>query len=140
MTKKSKSSFLRSLTTRTGSLRERVGSTARRNLNTVLDVVDEFERKGGFRALVEEGARASERALVGGPYDAKSLRQYYANLEVPYGSDRGTVKRSYRRLMRKYHPDRHSGDPERERLATELSQELTRAYDAVLDHLKQRNH
>jgi curved DNA-binding protein CbpA len=42
-----------------------------------------------------------------------------------------TVKESYHRLMQKYHPDRFADDPEMQKKATELSQELTRAYEAV---------
>lgn len=117
-------------------LGDRVGAAAKRNLNSMLDAVDDFEKRGGLAQLLEESRRMSERALLGAPYDGKSMRQYYANLEVEMGDDAATVKRSYRRLMRKYHPDRHSGDPERERLATEISQELTRAYDAVMEHIK----
>lgn len=119
-----------------GGLGQRVGSAARRNLNAVLDVVDDFEKRGGFSQVLEQSRRISERALIGSAYDGKSMRQYYANLEVEMDADQATVKRSYRRLMRRYHPDRHSGDPERERLATELSQELTRAYDAVIENIK----
>lgn len=112
-------------------LRDKLGETAKKNLNQLLDAVDDFESRGGFNSLVDQLQAQS----VGG-HDRKPLRQYYANLEVPYGADMDTVKKSYRRLMRRYHPDRHSGDPDRERLATELSQELTRAYDAVVEHLR----
>ena len=119
-----------------GGLGERVGGAARRNLNAVLDAVDDFEKRGGISQVLEESRRMSGRTLLGAPYDGKSMRQYYANLEVDMDADQATVKRSYRRLMRRYHPDRHSGDPEREKLATEISQELTRAYDAVMENIK----
>ena len=117
---------------------EGVADTAKRNLNAVLDAVEDFEERGGLNAFLDELSPGAGR-LLGGPYDGKSLRQYYANLETPYGSDVATVKKNYRRLMRKYHPDRHSGDPEREKLATEISQELTRAYDVVCNHLRARS-
>ena len=38
--------------------------------------------------------------------------------------------------MRKYHPDKHSADADTEALATELTQELTRAYRAIESYLK----
>jgi hypothetical protein len=117
---------------------QKLGDAAKRNLNGVLDAVDGFEKRGGFTRVIEDSRRLSHQALLGGPYDGKSLARYYANLEVEMGADKATVKRSYRRLMRKFHPDRHSGDPERERLATEISQELTRAYDMVMGHLERR--
>ena len=53
---------------------------------------------------------------------------YYANLEVPYGADWETVRKSWRRLLKKYHPDLHGDDPEKRRIANELTAELTRAY------------
>ncbi|HKA90418.1 MAG TPA: J domain-containing protein [Haliangiales bacterium] len=59
------------------------------------------------------------------------LAQYYARLELAYGADYAAVKASYRRLMRKYHPDLHGGSPERHRAATEVSQQLTQAYNEL---------
>jgi DnaJ-domain-containing protein 1 len=59
------------------------------------------------------------------------VAQLYAQLECPYGSDLATVRKQYRALMLKYHPDMHSGNPEKQRLATELSQRLTTAYNEL---------
>ena len=123
-----------------GGVSKRLGASARRNLNQMLDRVDEFEKRGGVTRLIEDSRRMSQQVLLGAPYDGKSLASYYANLEVEMGADQATIKRSYRRLMRKYHPDKHSGDPERERLATEICQELTRAYDTVMAHLARRGY
>lgn len=57
--------------------------------------------------------------------------QYYANLEIPQGSDLNTARRAWKRLMKRYHPDLHSGDPERVKVANELSAKLTEAYRAL---------
>ena len=54
-----------------------------------------------------------------------AIRKAYAALEVPPGSDFETVRKSYRRLMRKYHPDLHAGTPDKNRAATDLTQRLT---------------
>lgn len=59
------------------------------------------------------------------------LAQYYANLEIPQGSDLHTARRAWKRMMKQYHPDLHSGDPERVKLANELSAKLTEAYRAL---------
>ena len=56
------------------------------------------------------------------------LARYYANLEVPYGSDLETVERAWKRLLRRYHPDRHATDQERQGIANDLVKELNRAY------------
>jgi DnaJ-domain-containing protein 1 len=83
-----------------------------------------------------EGARGpgSSRARTT-PAD-EELRRAYAALEVPFGSDFATVRKSYRTLMRKYHPDRHTGSPEKQKAATELAQKLTQAYELLEKKLR----
>lgn len=120
------------------------GKRARDRLNSLLDRINEFEGDGGwsaaFQRTLDRLQREQERLRrdVGrdGPlaYVAK-IRQAYARLEVPVGSDWETVRRSYRQLMRRYHPDRHADDPERERLATKIAQNLTVSYDLLERHL-----
>ncbi len=56
----------------------------------------------------------------------QQLAQYYMNLELPVGAPLDDVRRAYRDMMRKYHPDKHAGDPTRHKAATELAQSLTR--------------
>lgn len=64
------------------------------------------------------------------------IRRFYANLELPDGASLDEVKAAYRRLMRRYHPDKHHGDPERAAAATRLAHELRQAYEGLLRHLK----
>jgi curved DNA-binding protein CbpA len=70
------------------------------------------------------GAEPPRRTAAG---DA-AIRKAYAALEVPPGSDFETIRKAYRRLMRKYHPDLHRGSAEAQRAATDLAQRLTEAY------------
>jgi len=56
------------------------------------------------------------------------LAGYYANLDLPYGANLAAVKAAWKRLMKKYHPDRHAQDPAKRQVANELCAELTRAY------------
>ena len=53
--------------------------------------------------------------------------EYYANLELPPGSSFEEVKRAYRRLLKKYHPDKHFGKDVSEH-AEKISQRLNEAY------------
>ncbi len=117
--------------------RSRLERRMRQNLNKILDGVAEFERQGGFQRVAQDlGFDEIGGQLNPGAGDGqKTIRQYYANLEVPMGADLDTVKDSYRRLMRKYHPDKHADDPQMEELATQLSQELTVAYNAIESYL-----
>jgi DnaJ-domain-containing protein 1 len=61
----------------------------------------------------------------------REVRQYYANLELPFGASLEEVKHAYRRLMRQYHPDKHEDDAARRQVATQLSQKLTVAYNEL---------
>jgi len=61
---------------------------------------------------------------------------YYANLELPYGSDLDAVRNAWKKLLVKYHPDRHCADPEKQRMATELAKGLNHAYRELEKHLK----
>ncbi len=46
------------------------------------------------------------------------------------------LKKSFRRLMRKHHPDLQAAHPERQRAATELTKKLTGAYQEIEKHLQ----
>ena len=65
------------------------------------------------------------------------LARWYANLEIPYGSDVETAKKAWRRLMKRYHPDLHSTDLEKKEIANELTRKLTSAYQELEKRLKQ---
>ncbi|MCU1281039.1 MAG: heat shock protein DnaJ domain protein [bacterium] len=71
----------------------------------------------------------------GPPIGDKRLRELYAQLEVPYGGSFEDVKKSFRRLMRKYHPDLHAGNPQKHKTATQLTMSLTQAYNELELHL-----
>ncbi len=128
------------------NFKDRFVRAVRANLNDVLDRIKDFEEHGGFDKIFEGSwdQLGSDTDGHGGQSGAhqttrsgqKTIREYYANLEVPYGSDLETVKESYRRLMRRYHPDRYANDSDMEEIATELSQELTQAYHAVKSWLE----
>lgn len=61
----------------------------------------------------------------------ESLRQDYANLQVAFGAPFSEVKRAYKRLLHQYHPDRFSGDPEKQRTATRITQTITASFRRI---------
>jgi DnaJ-domain-containing protein 1 len=69
------------------------------------------------------------------PGSERRMRELYAQLEVPYGAPFDEVKKSFRRLMRKYHPDLHVGNPQKQKTATQLTMSLTQAYNEIEQHL-----
>ncbi|MCA9520040.1 MAG: DnaJ domain-containing protein [Myxococcales bacterium] len=80
--------------------------------------------------------RAKQQARAHDP--RSELAKHYANLELPLGASKDEVKTSWRKLMRKYHPDMHNTDPEKHRIATELTQRLTESYRFLSKHLEGR--
>jgi DnaJ-domain-containing protein 1 len=68
--------------------------------------------------------------------DSGAVRRAYAALEVPPGSDFETVRRAYRTLMRKYHPDLHTSTPEKQKAANEIAQKLTDSYKLLEKRLR----
>ena len=112
------------------------------------ELAAEIERRRKARAEVEEAVHGTRRTAPPPPRTPpprtpprtasgdEAIRKAYAALEVPAGSDFETVKKSYRRLMRKYHPDLHGGAPEKSRAATDLTQRLTQAYKTLEKHLR----
>ena len=89
----------------------------------------------GPSTTADSSARASTGAPARKPAPDDELRRAYAALEVPFGSDFATVRKSYRALMRKYHPDRHTESPEKQKTATELAQKLSQAFQ-VIEHVQ----
>ncbi|ACF15039.1 heat shock protein DnaJ domain protein [Chloroherpeton thalassium ATCC 35110] len=65
---------------------------------------------------------------------------YYANLELPYGADLDAVRKAWKKMILRYHPDKHAGDLEKQRLATELTKGLNHAYKELEKHLKKSFH
>ncbi len=89
--------------------------------------LDEYMRTGANRST---GTRREFRAKASHPPD-ESLRKDYANLEVPFGATIDEVRASYKRLMIKYHPDKHAGDPERQKIALEIAKKVNQSFERI---------
>jgi DnaJ-domain-containing protein 1 len=107
-----------------------------------------------FRRMKEQAARAgtasgysstsssstgssSSRPPRPGSADAQ-VADWYRQLDLQPGADMSQIKTSYRQLMRKYHPDMHAGNPQRQKAATELSMRVTAAYNGLVAHLENK--
>lgn len=96
--------------------------------------LNEYINTGANRRTGSSGPRSSgEKAGLPRPAD-KSLRRDFANLEVPFGADMEEVRKSYKRLMLKYHPDRHAGDPEKQRIALEIAKKINESFERIRSH------
>jgi len=65
------------------------------------------------------------------------LRQHYDVLEVPYNAGTEEIKTAYKRMARKYHPDRfRDADPVLQELAKERMTEINEAHSRIMDQSK----
>jgi len=139
-------------------LRNRVRARVRKGLKRVTKEVSHFESKGGWRGAVERVRVRSERRardlvdalnergfninfdriLPPTAEEEARLREHYRTLGLPFDANLEEVKAAYRSKMREYHPDRHASDPEREREATEIAQQLSIAYASIERYLRAR--
>ena len=55
-------------------------------------------------------------------------KKYYKTLELEYGSDFNSIKKSYKKLLKKYHPDLFQNKPEKLKSAQEVTRQINEAY------------
>ena len=54
--------------------------------------------------------------------------EYYANLELEPGADFSRIKKNYRLLMSRYHPDRYQNDESKRIIAEKITVKLNEAW------------
>lgn len=98
-----------------------------------------WEERLRQKMRADDFRRANEPPPKQEPARDEKIAGYYANLEIPYGSDLETVKKAYRNLMKRYHPDNFAGNPEKQKIATEIAKGLNKAYQELEKHLQSRS-
>ncbi|MDO4464256.1 MAG: DnaJ domain-containing protein, partial [Bacillota bacterium] len=61
-------------------------------------------------------------------------RDYYEVLGLDKSADAAAIKKAYRKLAKKYHPDTNAGNPQ----AEEKFKEVTEAYNVLSDEEKKK--
>ena len=61
-------------------------------------------------------------------------RDYYETLGVNKSADKEAIKKAYRKLAKKYHPDTNAGNPH----AEEMFKDVTEAYNVLSDEKKRK--
>jgi DnaJ-domain-containing protein 1 len=100
------------------------------------DRVTDKAEEAWERAFEEARARGEAGGGAGGSRgraSARDIEDWHRTLEVPLGADWDTVRKSYRRLVGKYHPDKYTSDPEKYAAATEVTRKITGAYNGLKD-------
>jgi len=62
------------------------------------------------------------------------LRRAFATLELPFGSSRAAVARRYKVLVKRWHPDKFTGDPQGVVDATQRLRAINVAHDTIKAH------
>jgi DnaJ-domain-containing protein 1 len=106
------------------------------------DVSDAWEELDAYMRTghtSESSGREGYREQRSGPGAMdEELRQDYANLEVPFGASLEDVKTAYKRLVLRYHPDKHASDPERLRIATEITKKINESFERLRTRAERR--
>ncbi len=66
------------------------------------------------------------------------VAEWYRTLDLSPGADMAQIKASYRQLMRKYHPDVHAANPQKQKAANELATRVTTAYNGLCAVLEKK--
>jgi len=75
--------------------------------------------------------------LLGKGVGNPDLKRHYDVLEVPYSAGPEEVKAAYKRLARKYHPDKFAeADPVIQELAQGKMAEVNEAYSKIVAHVR----
>lgn len=98
--------------------------------------LDELERQfnAEFADLnrATQGAEARARQARGASRSKQSqMAQHYAALGLKPGAPFTEVRSQFRKLMRKYHPDRFAADPQKQAQMTKKSQAVSEAFAAI---------
>ncbi len=93
-------------------------------------------RPGGRRRARATGGSGSERGRIGRASWPTSTRDYYEVLGVKKTATQDEIKKAYRKLARKYHPDANPDDPK----AEEKFKEVSSAYEVLSDAEKRKQY
>lgn len=91
-------------------------------------------RKAWAYVIISWIALSSISYFIEGVRAAPNTDDYYALLEVPRQAQKSDIKKSYRNLSKKYHPDKNRGDEQ----AAEHYKLINRAYEVLGDDEKRQ--
>jgi DnaJ-domain-containing protein 1 len=96
--------------------------------------LDEFLNEG----KAESNRTHTHRKTYSQKTDAEldSLKKDYANLEVEFKTPFTEVKKAYKKLLRRYHPDRFANNPRKLKIATEITKKINESFARIREYEK----
>ena len=98
-----------------------------RDYDDAWEELDEFLKTGSDSGE----ARQSRRRPRAESEPRDSLRSDYQTLNVPFAAPFADVRKSYRSLIRKHHPDRFAGDERKLKEATSRTARINAAFNNI---------
>ena len=98
--------------------------------------LDEYLKNGGPLPRREQSRTGGEKNEIPRAFAGEELRRDYANLEVAFGAPLAEVTRAYKRLLKRYHPDKFAADPEKQQMATEITLKINSSYQNIRNTLQ----
>lgn len=87
---------------------------------------EKYEKK--YDDYSSRGSRNSRSSSSKKEKKVNAEEQYFKNLELKPTKDFMVIKKQYRKLMKKYHPDRYPNDPEKQKTAQKITSKLNESY------------
>jgi len=103
-----------------------VGKKAGRAARTVRSAAEDAWERAYQQAKQRAGVRGEP---ITDP--AADRKRWYKTLEVEPGTDLKSIRRAYRKLLLRYHPDKFATEPDKQKVATEVTRKLTEAYNGL---------
>jgi DNA segregation ATPase FtsK/SpoIIIE-like protein len=102
--------------------------------NELEEYLNEGTQKSRAQPRREEKLRSEQKPRR--RQERERLREDYANLKVPLGASFEEVRTAYKKLLRQYHPDRHASDPQKFKLATEITSKINQSFQRIEEYEK----
>jgi hypothetical protein len=122
--------------------RRRMRAAARRPEAPITDAdrqaLRRFEQQGRFEPQDGTRVEGEPRGDMAAAVERADLARHYAALELKPGATLAQVQAAYREMVARYSPDKHAGNPEKHRAATQLVSELTRSLQILTEKLSRR--
>ncbi|MBS4760159.1 MAG: J domain-containing protein [Clostridium sp.] len=107
---------------------KRIKNIVRSNINSKNFEASSFENFSPEFGAQEFNEEIEETSAVNQPSNSLE-KEYYANLELPFGAGFDEIKSSYKRLLKKYHPDKFYGNEKKLIIAQDVVKKLNMAYN-----------
>jgi len=102
------------------SLFKRIENVIKSNINHSEEHV--FIDINSYDDIYYEDSRSTQNE------DNQLEKKYYKILELEYGANFDSIKKSYKKLLKKYHPDLFQNKPEKLKSAQEVTRQINEAY------------